>query len=56
MRRSSPTVREGLVAGFQIQNMKTQSIYMQWAKNRPKVKYVLGLSGILNLPFAYLEA
>ncbi|HYT49432.1 MAG TPA: aminotransferase class I/II-fold pyridoxal phosphate-dependent enzyme, partial [Pyrinomonadaceae bacterium] len=36
--------------------MNTQSIYMQWAKKRPKVKYDLGLSGILNLPFAELEA
>ena len=29
---------------------------MQWAKNRPKVKYDLALSGILNLPFTELEA
>jgi aspartate/methionine/tyrosine aminotransferase len=29
---------------------------MQWAKTRPKVKYDLALSGILNLPFADLEA
>ena len=36
--------------------MKTQSIYMQWAKTRPKVTYDLALSGILNLPFAELEA
>src|SRR5712691_3354689 len=36
--------------------MKTQSIYMQWAKKRPKVKYDLALSGILNLPFSELEA
>lgn len=36
--------------------MKTQSIYMQWAKNRPKAKYDLALSGILNLPFSELEA
>ena len=36
--------------------MNTQSIYMQWAKNRPKVKYDLALSGILNLPFTELEA
>lgn len=36
--------------------MKTQSIYMHWAKTRPKVKYDLALSGILNLPFAELEA
>jgi len=36
--------------------MNTQSTYMQWAKNRPKVKYDLALSGILNLPFPELEA
>src|SRR6267154_1764285 len=36
--------------------MNTQSIYMHWAKTRPKVKYDLALSGILNLPFAELEA
>src|SRR5436853_7436018 len=36
--------------------MNTQSIYMQWAKKRPKVKYDLALSGILNLPFSELEA
>jgi aspartate/methionine/tyrosine aminotransferase len=36
--------------------MNTQSIYMQWAKTRPKIKYDLALSGILNLPFAELEA
>jgi aspartate/methionine/tyrosine aminotransferase len=36
--------------------MNTQSIYMQWAKRRPKIKYDLALSGILNLPFAELEA
>src|SRR5437870_525311 len=36
--------------------MNTQSIYMQWAKTRPKVKYDLALSGILNLPFAELDA
>jgi aspartate/methionine/tyrosine aminotransferase len=36
--------------------MNTESIYMQWAKNRPKVKYDLALSGILNLPFPELEA
>jgi aspartate/methionine/tyrosine aminotransferase len=36
--------------------MKTQSTYMHWAKTRPKVKYDLALSGILNLPFADLEA
>jgi len=36
--------------------MNTQSIYMHFAKTRPKVKYDLALSGILNLPFAELEA
>jgi aspartate/methionine/tyrosine aminotransferase len=36
--------------------MNTQSIYMQWAKQRPKVKYDLALSGILNLPFPEMEA
>jgi hypothetical protein len=36
--------------------MKTQSAYMHWAKTRPKVKYDLALSGILNLPFAELDA
>jgi hypothetical protein len=36
--------------------MNTQSIYMNWAKTRPKVKYDLALSGILNLPFSELEA
>jgi aspartate/methionine/tyrosine aminotransferase len=36
--------------------MKTQSTYMHWAKTRPKVKYDLALSGILNLPFAELDA
>jgi aspartate/methionine/tyrosine aminotransferase len=36
--------------------MNTQSTYMQWAKTRPKVKYDLALSGILNLPFAELDA
>jgi aspartate/methionine/tyrosine aminotransferase len=29
---------------------------MHWAKTRPKVKYDLALSGILNLPFAELDA
>jgi len=38
------------------EKMNTQSIYMHWAKTRPKVKYDLALSGILNLPFAELEA
>lgn len=36
--------------------MNTQSIYMHFAKTRPKVKYDLALSGILNLPFAELES
>src|SRR6266850_7763977 len=36
--------------------MNTQSTYMRWAKTRQKVKYDLALSGILNLPFAELEA
>jgi aspartate/methionine/tyrosine aminotransferase len=36
--------------------MKTQSTYMHWAKTRPQVKYDLALSGILNLPFAELDA
>lgn len=32
-----------------------QSDFMHWAKTRPKVKFDLALSGILNLPFAELE-
>jgi len=36
--------------------MNTQSTYMHWAKTRAKVKYDLGLSGILNLPFAEVGA
>lgn len=36
--------------------MNTQSIYMRWAKTRPKVRYDLALSGILNLPFPELDA
>lgn len=36
--------------------MNTESSYMQWAKKRPRVKYDLALSGILNLPFPELEA
>jgi aspartate/methionine/tyrosine aminotransferase len=32
-----------------------QSLFMHWAKTRPKVKYDLALSGILNLPFAELD-
>src|ERR1043165_2571150 len=32
-----------------------QSAFMHWAKTRPKVKYDLALSGILNLPFSELE-
>ena len=33
-----------------------QSDFMHWAKTRPRVKYDLALSGILNLPFAELDA
>jgi aspartate/methionine/tyrosine aminotransferase len=32
-----------------------QSSFMHWAKTRPKAKYDLALSGILNLPFAELD-
>lgn len=32
-----------------------QSTFLHWAKTRPKVKYDLAVSGILNLPFAELE-
>lgn len=32
-----------------------ESAFMHWAKTRPKVKYDLGLSGILNLPIAELD-
>jgi len=49
----SPTKVGTLASVFK---MKTQSIYMQWAKKRPKVKYDLALSGILDLPFAELDA
>ena len=35
--------------------MKRDSTFMNWAKTRPKVKYDLALSGILNLPFAELD-
>lgn len=35
--------------------MKDQSAFMHWAKSRPKVKYDLALSGILNLPIAELD-
>jgi aspartate/methionine/tyrosine aminotransferase len=34
---------------------KRQSEFMHWAKTRPKAKYDLALSGILNLPIAELE-
>ena len=37
-------------------HMNTESTYMRWAKTRPKVKYDLALSGILNLPFPELDA
>src|SRR5881227_3109843 len=36
--------------------MNTQSTYMRWAKTRAQVNYDLALSGILNLPFAKLQA
>jgi len=32
-----------------------RSAFLHWAKTRPKVKYDLALSGILNLPFAELD-
>lgn len=32
-----------------------QSAFLHWAKTRPKAKYDLALSGILNLPFAELD-
>jgi aspartate/methionine/tyrosine aminotransferase len=32
-----------------------QSDFMHWAKTRPRVKYDLALSGILNLPFEELD-
>src|SRR6266404_9123690 len=35
--------------------MKRQSKFMHWAKTRPRVKYDLALSGILNLPFPELD-
>src|SRR5439155_23474706 len=35
--------------------MKRQSEFMHWAKTRPRVKYDLALSGILNLPFPELN-
>src|SRR5213078_541487 len=35
--------------------MHKQSPFMHWAKTRPKVKYDLALSGILNLPIAELD-
>ena len=36
--------------------MKTrESDFMHWAKSRPRVKYDLALSGILNLPIAELD-
>ena len=34
---------------------KRHSEFMHWAKTRPKAKYDLALSGILNLPIAELE-
>src|SRR5437763_1539860 len=35
--------------------MKRQSEFMHWAKTRPRVKYDLALSGVLNLPFPELD-
>jgi aspartate/methionine/tyrosine aminotransferase len=35
---------------------KTDSAFLHWAKTRPKVKYDLALSGILDLPLAELDA
>jgi len=35
--------------------MTKQSSYMHWAKTRPRAKYDLALSGVLNLPFAELD-
>jgi aspartate/methionine/tyrosine aminotransferase len=35
--------------------MKKQSEFMHWAKTRPRVKYDLALSGVLNLPMAELD-
>src|SRR5437764_321644 len=34
---------------------KTDSAFMHWAKTRPRVKYDLALSGILNLPLGELD-
>jgi aspartate/methionine/tyrosine aminotransferase len=34
---------------------KAESAFMHWAKTRPRVKYDLALSGILNLPIAELD-
>ena len=35
--------------------MNYQSAYMHWAKVRPRAKYDLALSGVLNLPLAELQ-
>jgi len=35
--------------------MTTASEFMHWAKTRPRVKYDLALSGVLNLPFPELD-
>ena len=35
--------------------MKKESAFMHWAKTRPRVKYDLALSGILNLPLGELD-
>src|SRR5436190_1933196 len=52
-RESECTLPDGRVSAI---FMNTQSTYMRWAKTRARVKYDLALSGILNLPFAELEA
>ena len=36
-------------------NLAQPSPFMHWAKSRPRVKYDLSLSGVLNLPIAALE-
>src|SRR5438128_5548780 len=53
MRARCPRTADRMSA---LHKMNTQSTYMRWAKTRPKVKYDLALSGILNLPFPELEA
>src|SRR5438128_4932674 len=53
MRARCPRTADRMSA---LHKMNTQSTYMRWAKKRPKVKYDLALSGVLNLPFPELEA